>query len=727
MNYKTENNVPYTQIRKKTKRFSIRNKILLVCSCLVFLSCFFVGSASVLLAQRMLANEVNAHFINHAATIAKVLNARLNVLIQFLDGIGQMPQIRDRNISFPEKMLLLREERDAYNQKTKRKKSQALQNDVVLQKLWIVDAAGYFHSYDGSLSDMRKREWYTKAIPGTIYVSSPYISRTTREMVITISLPVYDGEQKIIGVIAMDVEDTALSNEVKDILVGNKGYCYVVDSDGTIIAHKDIEKVSEKMNIFALAESDNSFASAASFIKQAIQSETPTVDVYKKENILQIASSARMHTGWTIVVTAPYSEFMGVLGNMKRTLFFITAGIIATALLAIILMMKAIMHSIQQVVTTLQNISRGDGDLTVSLPLIGNDEMTDLSQYFNETIKKIRDSVDAVNKNTITLKEVGVKLSTNMTETASAVNQINSNINGVKQQTLTQAASVAETAATVEEIVRTIKQLNGSIESQATSVAESASSIEQMVSNIASITQILEKANIAIKELASATADGKDTIVTSNHVMQQIANESGGLLEASSIIQHIASQTNLLAMNAAIEAAHAGDSGKGFAVVADEIRKLAEESSTQGKNITTTLKTLSGEIETLSISSQTVKDKFNAIFELSGQVKDTSNRLMEAMQEQKQSGIEVLSAIKEINNVTVQVKNGSAEMLTGGESVALEMQKLDELTRLITDSMDEMASGAIQINNAVQEVNEITQKNKESIEKLANEVKKFKV
>ncbi|MEL3899408.1 MAG: methyl-accepting chemotaxis protein [Treponema phagedenis] len=675
----------------------------------------------------MLANEVNAHFINHAATIAKVLNARLNVLIQFLDGIGQMPQIRDRNISFPEKMLLLREERDAYNQKTKRKKSQALQNDVVLQKLWIVDAAGYFHSYDGSLSDMRKREWYTKAIPGTIYVSSPYISITTQEMVITISLPVYDGEQKIIGVIAMDVEDTALSNEVKDILVGDKGYCYVVDSDGTIIAHKDIEKVSEKMNIFALAESDNSFASAASFIKQAIQSETPTVDVYKKENILQIASSARMHTGWTIVVTAPYSEFMGVLGNMKRTLFFITAGIIATALLAIILMMKAIMHSIQQVVTTLQNISRGDGDLTVSLPLIGNDEMTDLSQYFNETIKKIRDSVDAVNKNTITLKEVGVKLSTNMTETASAVNQINSNINGVKQQTLTQAASVAETAATVEEIVRTIKQLNGSIESQATSVAESASSIEQMVSNIASITQILEKANIAIKELASATADGKDTIVTSNHVMQQIANESGGLLEASSIIQHIASQTNLLAMNAAIEAAHAGDSGKGFAVVADEIRKLAEESSTQGKNITTTLKTLSGEIETLSISSQTVKDKFNAIFELSGQVKDTSNRLMEAMQKQKQGGIEVLSAIKEINNVTVQVKNGSAEMLTGGESVALEMQKLDELTRLITDSMDEMASGAIQINNAVQEVNEITQKNKESIEKLANEVKKFKV
>ena len=248
-----------------------------------------------------------------------------------------------------------------------------------------------------------------------------------------------------------------------------------------------------------------------------------------------------------------------------------------------------------------------------------------------------------------------------------------------------------------------------------------------MVGNIASITQTLSKTDDVIKTLASATADGKETISGANNVTQRIAEESGGLLEASNVIQHIASQTNLLAMNAAIEAAHAGEAGKGFAVVADEIRKLAEESSTQGKTITSTLKVLSGEIEALSTSSKTAEEKFNAIFALSEQVKTMSQRLMEAMREQENGSKEVLSAIRDINMVTNQVNDGSAEMLRGGENVAAEMQKLDELTRVITDSMNEMASGAVQISNAVQEVNTISQKNKESIENLSKEVNKFKV
>ena len=290
-----------------------------------------------------------------------------------------------------------------------------------------------------------------------------------------------------------------------------------------------------------------------------------------------------------------------------------------------------------------------------------------------------------------------------------------------------QGLYVTETSATIEEILRTIKQLNISIETQATSVAQSSSSVEEMVANIASIGQTLGKTDDVIRTLTAATDDGKSTLVTSNTVTQKIAEESGSLMDASSVIQHIASQTNLLAMNAAIEAAHAGEAGKGFAVVADEIRKLAEDSAVQGKTITSTLKTLSGEIETLSASSKTVEEKFNVIFNLAEQVKEMSARLTEAMREQEHGSKEVLTAIKSINMVTTEVQAGSEEMLKGGEGVAEEMRKLDDLTRIITESMNEMASGAVQINNAVQEISEISQKNKVSIENLSNEVKKFKV
>ena len=423
-------------------------------------------------------------------------------------------------------------------------------------------------------------------------------------------------------------------------------------------------------------------------------------------------------TGWKVIVAAPVDEFMGAVQILRISLIVLTAIILGAALLLIYLAARYLVIPIQKAVAALRNIAQGEGDLTVRLPVTGNDEITDMSQYFNKTIEKIGNAVRHVGENTSAMEEIGNELASNMTGTASSVQKISTNIEGVKQQAMTQAASVTETAATIEEIVRTIKQLNTSIETQAASVAESSSSVEEMVANIASIGQTLGKTDVVIKSLTTATGEGKITLVTSNSVTRKIAEESGSLIEASSVIQHIASQTNLLAMNAAIEAAHAGEAGKGFAVVADEIRKLAEDSAAQGKAITATLKMLGGEIETLSASSKTVEEKFNTIFTLAEQVKAMSAMLTESMREQENGSKEVLTAIKNINIVTTEV---------GGESVAQEMQKLDSLTRIISESMNEMASGTVQISNAVQEVNKLTQKNKQSIIALSDEVAKFKV
>ena len=547
-------------------------------------------------------------------------------------------------------------------------------------------------------------------------------------MQILFAVPLYDDMDTIIGVLSAAAPAKLLSQEISNIIVGKTGECYILGLTGTVIAHKNYEMVTSKQNPLEMVKKNSSLTSLAAFTQHALDTQKSEVGYYEYDDIRYIASYATVPvTGWTVIIKAPVDEFMGTVNALRKGIMLTGIIILVLSLVIVYIIAYKMMQPVQAVVAALGDIAHGEGDLTVRLLVFGNDEITNLSAYFNETIEKIGLSIRAVGVNSQSMEEVGNELASNMVETASAINEISANIEGVKQQAMTQAASVTETAATIEEIVRTIKQLNGSIEMQAESVAQSSSSIEQMVANIASITKTLESTDGVIKKLASATGDGKETVVTANTVTQKIAEESGGLLEASSVIQHIASQTNLLAMNAAIEAAHAGEAGKGFAVVADEIRKLAEDSATQGKAITATLKILSGEIETLSDSSRTAEEKFSTIFNLSEQVKSMSDRLTEAMREQENGSKEVLTAIKNINMVTVEVSEGSAEMLKGGEGVAEEMQKLNDLTRIITDSMNEMAAGAVQINNAVQEVNEITQKNKHNIESLVAEVNKFRV
>ena len=698
-------------MKKEKKRGSLRTEMMLAFGLLLLAACLTLGILAVRTASNGITEKVQIHLIDKATDTAKIIDGRINAIFQFLEGIARMPAFRNLSSSNHEKLSVLQQE---------------VASNAVLHEAALVDSNGFLLTIDEQKISVKDYEWFQTAIKGKRAITEPFISVTDGKLVITFAVPIYNENNVQSGVLGAVVLAERLSAQISDIAVGKTGYCYILGLTGTTIAHKDFTVVEQMENSQEIVKTDSSLKSLAEFEKMAVKIDEPSTHFYEYGGISKIASYATMKTtGWKVIISAPKGEFLGMVNTLRISIFIAAISILLISLVIVYFIALVKVRPIQNSIPLLAKIA--DGDFTVRLPVHGNNEITTMFEHLNETISKIGSSIKSVGDGSKVMQSIGDELSSNMTETASAINEITSNIDGVKQQTMNQAASVTETSSTVEEIIRTIEQLNGSIETQAASVTQSSASIEEMVANIASITQSLEKSDNMVKMLSTATSEGKTTLLTSNTVTQKIADESGGLIEASSVIQNIASQTNLLAMNAAIEAAHAGESGKGFAVVADEIRKLAEESSVQGKTITDTLKKLSDDINGLSESSKVVEEKFNAIFQLAENVHGMSAELTAAMREQENGSREVLAAIKNINSVTVEVKNGSEEMLIGGKGVAREMQKLDSLTAVIKDSMNEMSAGVSQINNAVQEVNSLARKNKNSIEGLAEEVGKFKV
>ncbi|MDR1059318.1 MAG: methyl-accepting chemotaxis protein [Treponema sp.] len=556
-----------------------------------------------------------------------------------------------------------------------------------------------------------------------------YAINGTNTLITSLSVPIKKNGVTI-AVTGIDIALSSIQANVERIKPYEGSVAAVFSNGGFVVGHFDPSRLGKSMLVSETGFIGDNMSELMSSIKEgsSYSFSTSTTANGKKERLDIITTPIDIGgttTPWSLILGIPQRIANAPVLSMLRMSIIISAVMLLAIAAAAFLIARSISNPLKYMMNVFNSL--GEGDLTKQLNIKRKDEIGDIAKVFNGTVDNIKNLVFTIKNQSVSLFDIGSELSSTMTETAAAINEITANIQSIKGRVINQSASVTETNVTMEQITINIEKLNGLVDRQGDSVSQSSSAIEEMLANIQSVSQTLIKNADNVKELIEASEVGRSGLQEVAADIQGIARESEGLLEINAVMENIASQTNLLSMNAAIEAAHAGEAGKGFAVVADEIRKLAENSGEQSKTISAVLKKIKDSIDKITKSTDSVLNKFEAIDGGVRTVADQEENIRNAMEEQSAGSKQILDAIGQLNDVTQQVKGGSIQMLEGSKQVIEESKNLEGVTQEITNGMNEMATGADQINVAVDQVNTISDKNKQSINILVGEVAKFKV
>jgi len=408
------------------------------------------------------------------------------------------------------------------------------------------------------------------------------------------------------------------------------------------------------------------------------------------------------------------------------TIAAITAVLIAIVSVAAAIVLASISRRIDAISRAFRDIAEGEGDLTRTIEVALKDEIGELARNFNSFTGSLRTLVGHVKDEARSLSDGMSNLAANMNETASAVHEIAATIDAIRQSSVVQGASVTESSKTVEEIGKRVGILSAAIDRQAENVSASSASIEEMVANVQSVTTNVERMGSYYEKLEERSGAGREAMRLAATQAKDIDLKSETLREANALIAGIAARTNLLAMNAAIEAAHAGEAGMGFAVVADEIRKLAESAASQSKNVAKNIDSIRAAIGGVVTSSAGAERAFDEITEQIALLSRLQDEVKYSMEEQSQGSAHILDSLSSINALTQEVREEAARAREGSASVLQVMEKLTRLTAELESGMGEMAAGAEQIRAAATSTNELALAATDSVKLLASETEKFK-
>jgi methyl-accepting chemotaxis protein len=345
----------------------------------------------------------------------------------------------------------------------------------------------------------------------------------------------------------------------------------------------------------------------------------------------------------------------------------------------------------------------------VSISRLREDEIGAIQRAFLNIRDSLREAIDNLQTHLLKMTDTGKSLSGIVRRSSQALEVITGSMNAMQTKADSQLQSIEQTALSVTDIATRIDSLNQAVRTQKDHITQSSAAIEQMVANIGSIRSVATHAGETTTVLGASSETGRKLLAQLSHEVWLVQNRSASLQNANQTIANIAAQTNILAMNAAIEAAHAGEAGKGFAVVAGEIRKLAELSSKESGAITDEIKAMENAIDRITkVSVETMKAMDEIFTEITA-MNSSFNIIHQAVEEQSAGGDQILQALKAIQDMTNQVQDGSGAIRQESDMIHKEVESLKDISREVTEQVQEVRLAGRHIGEFLDEAKGIAQ------------------